>query len=101
MAGMLYVTFTSLLHVLGLFSAWMLGRMYATPKEKWEKGGLLDGGWEKWKIPYIVMMSLSAAIAVVWPLLRNSFRGFSVGFGGYSGGRYSGGYSGGGYSGMF
>lgn len=103
-----YIGLSGLLSVIGLVAAYNLGRMKATPKAQWQKGGILDFGWEAWKIPLVVMVALTAVLNVVWPLLKSLgmgriFTGFGAGMyrGGGGGGRMyggGGGYGGGGYS---
>lgn len=95
----LYVTFSSLLIVAAIVSAYQMGRMVERPKNRWPKGGILQFGWGAWKIPLIVIIALTVLVTVLWPIVRVSglTRAFSrPGYGrSYGGGGAS--YGGGGY----
>jgi uncharacterized membrane protein YgcG len=85
------------LHVFALFSAYQIGRQTELPVEKWPKGSMLKGGWKAWRIPYMVIVGLAAAIAMFVPIFRAMGRsGFSLGIGRGGGG---GGFGGGGFGG--
>lgn len=99
------ITFVGVLQMLGLVAAFMLGRQTERPRNKWPKGSLMQGGWEAWRIPLIIMASVAIAVTVFLPIvsemgLGNLFGGFGFGgmYGASRGRRYggaSGGYGGG------
>lgn len=89
----LSITFMGLLHLLAIAAAFQLGRQQERPKARWPKGNLLGGGWQAWRLVYIIVVALSAALTILLPILRNTELGRMFGFGRGSG--YGGGYGGG------
>ncbi len=97
----LAISFVGLLQVAAVAAAFQLGRMFATPKNKWEKGSLLQGGWAAWKVPLIVIVAVTTFMTVFLPLLtgpRGLLSSLRRGPGGFFGGArpgygYSQGYS--------
>lgn len=94
-----YITLTSLLHLLAILAGYQLGRQAELPQAKWPQGGILKFGWKAWRIPLFVIIGVSVFVSVILPILRST--GFTFGgmFGGYGGGGYGGGGYGGGYGG--
>lgn len=111
------ITFVGILQVLAIGAAFMLGRQTERPKDKWPKGSMLQGGWQAWRLPLIILVAAAAGITIFMPILAEvglgnllpsfSFSGPSWGSGrmggrmggrypGSGGGRYPGVYSGGG-----
>lgn len=92
----LYVTFSGLMTVAAIVAAYQLGRMIATPKDKkelrgpWPPGGILQFGWDAWRIPLIVIIGVTVLFNVLWPIVRASgiTRRMSMGMGGGYGGGY-------------
>lgn len=81
----LSISFVGLLQVAAVAAAFQLGRMFATPKAKWEKGSLLQGGWAAWKVPLIVIVAVTTFMTIFLPLLTGP-RGLLSGLGGRGGG---------------
>ncbi len=99
------VTFIGILQLLGIVSAFMLGRQTERPKDKWPKGSLVQGGWKAWRLPLIIIVAIAAGATIFLPILAEVGIGNLLGFGfgggqgrGRGGSRYSGGsrYGGGG-----
>lgn len=92
----LAISFVALIQLLALVSAYQLGRQTATPVAKWPTGGILQFGWQAWRLPYWVIVGLAVALTVVLPLLKAAglFTGFGSQYsssGGGGGGMYGGG----------
>lgn len=88
----LAITFTGVLSLVAIVSAFQLGRQQERPRNKWPPGGLFDGGWAAWRIPFISIVAVAAAAIIVLPLMNaGMFRGLlpSLSFGrGYRGNPY-------------
>lgn len=79
----LAISFIAFVQIIGMFSAYQLGRQTATPKAQWPKGGIMEGGWQAWRLPYFIILGLALALTVVLPILRSS--GLFSGWGGMYG----------------
>lgn len=91
------VPIVGLLHMFAILAAFFLGRMHERPKSQWEPGGILDFGWEAWRMPFLGVIIASAVVTVVIPLfMRGGFGGGRFGGGGFGGGGFGGGGFGGG-----
>lgn len=83
------------LALFGMAAAYFLGKQQATPKNKWPKGGILDGGYDAWRIPLVVMLAVAVVAVLFGRVITSVFSGFGGG-GGY-GPRYGPPGGGGGY----
>lgn len=93
----LAVPVVGLLHMFAILAAFFLGRMHERPKSQWEPGGILDMGWEAWRMPFLGVVIASAVLTVGLPMLA---RGSMMGRGGFGGGGFGGGgFGGGGFGG--
>lgn len=91
------VPIVGLLHMFAILAAFFLGRMHERPKSQWEPGGILDFGWEAWRMPFLGVIIASAVLTVVIPLFARggSLGGrFGGGGGGFGGGGFGGGFGG-------
>lgn len=88
------ITFVGVLQLVGLVAAFQLGRQLERPKSKWPQGSLMQGGWEAWRLPLLILVGVAAGITIFLPILAEvglggllpSFDGVGGG-GGQRGGR--------------
>lgn len=100
MLDRLGIPFLGIVHLLAIIGAFYLGRMHERPRAKWEEGGILDFGWEAWRVPFQVIVAASALATMALPLLGGGIVGGLGGSGGRRGSGVGGGF-GGGYGGGY
>lgn len=59
-----WIIFKFVILIMGLWSAFQMGKHAERPKARWPKGGLLQGGWSAMEPIHYTFIALLAAFAV-------------------------------------
>ena len=89
MVSSVWVIFKFVIVMMGLFSAWQMGKHTERPKARWPKGGIMQGGWKAWEPIHYAFIALLTLVAVFQDALNDGQGGGLLG-GVFQ--RYGGGY---------
>lgn len=87
MGNIISINTVEVVALVGMVAAYFLGKQQGRPRATWPKGGLLDGGYEAWRLPLVITVGVSAFVVLFGRLLTSLVDGmFHRGYGGMGGG---------------
>lgn len=79
MANAVWIIFKFVILIFGLFSAFQMGKHSERPKNRWPKGGIMQGGWSAMEPIHWTFIALLAAIAVFQDAFNDGMGGGMMG----------------------